>query len=86
MAEVVRRMEEISRQMAEILRVLSKEYVRKDVYEAERKADQQMQAATDATLTGLIKDRQTDRRLVWGSLALPLLVGVALLAVSAFVR
>lgn len=77
LGEVVRRLEEVSRQLTELVANLNTTYVRKDVYEVQQKVDEETMKELRVDLDAIVEQQRQNRRLALSGVALPILTLVA---------
>jgi hypothetical protein len=84
LGEVVRRLEEVSRQLTELVASLNTTYLRKDVYEVRQKVDEETMKELRVDLDAIVEQQRQNRRLALSGIVLPVLsVVVAALILAA---
>ncbi|MGZ4663728.1 MAG: hypothetical protein ACXV5Q_01410 [Frankiaceae bacterium] len=76
LGEVVRRLEEVARQLAELTSRLDSTYMRRDLADANRTADERVMKDLRTDLDAIVDQQRRNRNLAVAGFALPLLVAV----------
>ncbi|MCW2674777.1 MAG: hypothetical protein JWP14_3366 [Frankiales bacterium] len=76
LGEVVRRLEEVSRQLTELVASLNTTYLRKDVYEVRQKVDEETMKELRVDLDSIVEQQRQNRRLALSGIVLPILTAV----------
>lgn len=84
--EVVRRLDDITKQLAQLTDKLEATYLRKDVYQAERLGDQDRVKTLADDVDSIFENQRWNRRLAISGLVLPILTSIiAALLIAAVV-
>lgn len=83
LSEVVRRLDEVSRTMAELAAQLRTEYVSRELYMAQREADRDDVAHLAARMDATEKQRGADRRLIVTAFVAPIITALIVLYIVA---
>lgn len=83
LAEVVRRLDDVSRQLVDLTSQLRTEYVGRELYASHREADRDDVANLATRMEATEKQRAADRRLVVTAFVAPIIVALVLLYVAA---
>lgn len=79
LAEVARRLVELTNEVRRLVEEVRKDYVPRELYNAQREADRDDHKALDTRVTKTEENRAADRRVILTALVMPLLVGLLLL-------
>ncbi|MGZ4663579.1 MAG: hypothetical protein ACXV5Q_00635 [Frankiaceae bacterium] len=76
LGEVVRRLEDVARQLAELTSRLDSTYLRKDLADANRASDVRVMTDLRTDLDAIVDQQRKNRNLAVAGFVLPVLVGV----------